>query len=127
MLVSSHILSEISQTCDRILVLREGRLVADGSEAELSRRVNTGTRLLLTLTGDTGAIPAWLNSQPTVSAVTVNSEQDGRIDLDIELTGDHRESLVGAIVTAGYGLRRLEDAMDELEEIFIDLTKEGEA
>ena len=36
-LVSSHILSEISETCDRLLVLREGRIVARGTEAELSK------------------------------------------------------------------------------------------
>ena len=48
-LVSSHILSEISQTCDRILVLLQGRLVARGTEAELRQKTGTGTNIVAEL------------------------------------------------------------------------------
>ena len=48
-IVSSHILSEISETCDRILVLRDGRVVASGSEQELSSQLLQGMRVDVTV------------------------------------------------------------------------------
>src|SRR6185503_6960614 len=51
-IISSHILSEISETCDRILVIREGEIVASGTEAELSSRLLEGGRTVITIRGD---------------------------------------------------------------------------
>ena len=50
-LVSSHILPEIAQTCDRLLVVRDGELVAQGSEAELEERLGVGTGIELEIAG----------------------------------------------------------------------------
>ena len=55
-LLSSHILSEISQTCDRILVLNQGRLVAQGTETELAGRFHIGGSVDLSLRGDATSI-----------------------------------------------------------------------
>ena len=126
-LVSSHILGEISQTCHRILVLTDGQLVADGTEAELARRFNTGTALLLTLTGDEAAVREFFDGRDGVSAFTIGRVDHGRIELTVELDVDARERLVSDLVGAGLGLRRLEDAQDELEEIFMDLARGGAA
>ncbi|MEC8424724.1 MAG: ABC transporter ATP-binding protein [Myxococcota bacterium] len=124
-LVSSHILGEISQTCHRILVLTDGRLVADGTEAELARRFNTGTGLLITLTAEEPAVRSFFEGRDGVVSHDVTRAEDGRVELRVELAADAREQLVADIVEAGFGLRRLEDAQDELEEIFMDLTRGG--
>jgi len=126
-LVSSHILSEISQTCDQVLVLKDGALVASGTEKSLSERFHSGKLLLMTLVGEEDAVTGFLSVRPDVASFDIQSVSEGRVEVNVEMTEDHRETLVAGLVGAGIGLRRLEDARDELEEIFLDLTKEGEA
>jgi ABC-2 type transport system ATP-binding protein len=126
-LVSSHILGEISQTCHRILVLTDGKLVADGTEAELARRFNTGTSLRLTLTGEASTAEAFFDGREGVVSHAITQSEGDRLEVEIELGTDAREQLVADLLAAGLGLRRLEDAQDELEEIFMDLTRGGAA
>jgi ABC-2 type transport system ATP-binding protein len=122
-LVSSHILSEIEQTCDRILVLRDGELVVDETHQTLAARLNTGNRVKLIVTGPASDAVAVLQAVDGVESVTVNSERDGQVCLEVTMAEDHREALVVALVQAGIGLRQLEDALDELEELFIEMNR----
>ena len=126
-LISSHNLPEISQTCDRILVLRKGHLVADGTEHTLAERFNTGRIVELTLTGKADAVAAFLDAHPDVGDYSFVGTRQDRLDVRVEMSADRREGLVAGLVGAGFGVRRLEDAQDELEEIFIDLNREGAA
>lgn len=124
-LVSSHILSEISQTCDQILVLHKGRIVAEGSEAELSERLQAKSRVKVALRGDAAAIKELLGSLEFIESHKI-SATDGEITrATLVLAGDRREELVAAVVSAGLGLRQLEDGGSELESVFLGLTKEG--
>jgi ABC-2 type transport system ATP-binding protein len=122
-LVSSHILSEIEQTCDRILVLRDGELVVDETHQTLAARLNTGNRVKLIVTGPASDAVAVLQAVDGVESVTVNNERDGQVRLEVTMADDHREALVVALVQAGIGLRQLEDALDELEELFIEMNR----
>lgn len=126
-LVSSHNLGEISQTCGRVLVLEGGRLVADGTPHELAARFNTGTALLLTLKASREAVEAFFQGRDSVVRFDIERDDNGRVDVRVDLERDAREDLVTALVGAGFGVRRLEDARDELEEIFMDLTRGGDA
>jgi len=126
-LISSHILSEISQTCDRILVLNDGRLVAEGTEDELAARSSGGSRLELEIRGSRAAIDEALASFPEAGGVTVVGELDGVVSLRLSLADDRRESLVAHIVHAGLGLRRLDEDAGELEDIFLNITSAGAA
>jgi ABC-2 type transport system ATP-binding protein len=126
-LISSHILSEISQTCDRILVLNEGRLVAQGSEEELAGRILEGRRLALVLRGERDALDAFLSASQQVERTDSLELRDGLLHLAVTLKGDEREAFVQALVTAGFGLRRMVDAEAELEQIFLGLTRESAA
>lgn len=124
-IVSSHILSEVEQTCDRILVLDGGRLVADGTEDELSRRFGTGNRLELDLRGTEGDVRAILEGHPAVRDVEVARVGDGIVRASVALDGDVREELVRALVEANIGVRRVEEGEGELERIFLRLTTEA--
>ncbi len=123
-LISSHNLPEISQVCDRILVLRDGRIVADGTEAELAARFNRANVVALTVRGDRERFDKLMAARPEVRSFEVRREEGGLIDAVVTMEGDDREALVAGIVGAGLGLRRIDDAVDELEEIFIDLNRE---
>src|SRR6516225_7309463 len=97
-LVSSHILPEIAQTCDRLLVVRDGELVAQGSESELEERLGVGTGVELEIAGPVEAVAAAL-----------------------------RPALAQAAVAAGAQLFRLDVSADRLESLFLRLAGRGAA
>jgi ABC-2 type transport system ATP-binding protein len=125
-LISSHILSEISQTCDRILVLKNGSLVASGTEDELSARLSGGGRLVLELRGDADAVVASIEAFEGAKSCTVQRVTDDVATVEVVLTTDEREKLVQHVVAAGFGLRRLDDADGELEEIFLNIMESAQ-
>ncbi len=122
-LVSSHILSEISQTCDRILVLNGGRLVGEGTEEELAARQVGGGRVALELRGELGDVRAALEGFEGLSGLEVEAGGGGLVKAGASLAGDQREALVAHLVAAGIGVREIRDAEAELESIFLDLTQ----
>lgn len=131
-LVSSHILSEISQTCDRILVIQDGQIVAAGTEEELTAKLAGGNRVLLTVRGEQGPILELLRKLPKVTLCTAVSVGDGRgvigrartdvHEIEVTSDGDVREDLARELVQAGHGLLQLRPAEAELESIFLRLT-----
>ena len=122
-LVSSHILSEISQTCDRIFVLHEGRLVAIGTEDELTARTAAGSKVHISIRGDQAAFEAWLRANPRVSSVAARPVH-GLASATVTLVDDNRESLLAELIAAGFAVRRVEEPDDELESIFLGLTRD---
>ena len=121
-LLSSHNLPEISQTCDRILVLNGGRLVAQGTETELARRLHTGLSIELVLRGDLAAVTALLRAHGEVASHEARALGEGLVEASVQLKSNSREALVAALVGAGFGVRRVADRSGELEEIFLGLT-----
>ncbi len=125
-IVSSHILGEISQTCDRILVVGNGRLVAQGTEAELVARTGGDTRVIVTLRAEAGAAQTWLDANPLVAKASQRGTVgEGLARFQIDMEGDVRERLLAELTQAGFGLRLVEAPRDELEEIFLGLTQEA--
>ncbi|HCH64275.1 MAG: ABC transporter ATP-binding protein [Deltaproteobacteria bacterium] len=122
-LVSSHILSEIEQTCDRILVLQGGRLVFEGEGETLRARNEGSTVLSLTVRGAADVAQSIVEAQADATIVELTETDGDLLNIRIELTEDHREALIHALVHAGLGLRRLEQEGDELEDVFVALTK----
>lgn len=123
-LISSHILAEISETCDRILVLNGGRIVAAGVEADLAQAAGAhGTRLTLQVRGAREAVEGAIKHVAGVQKWEAVDEPGGLLKLHVALAQDHRESLVAALVAAGVGVRRVVEDESELESIFLGLTQ----
>jgi ABC-2 type transport system ATP-binding protein len=122
-LISSHNLTEISQTCDRLLILQDGKLIAEGSEADLAQRLGD-TRVKLVVRGEAEAFDSWLSEHAHVQSHHLQSGESYPTAA-IELDGNHREQLVADAVAAGFGIRHVESLADELEEIFLDLMRQG--
>ncbi|TVQ91414.1 MAG: ABC transporter ATP-binding protein [Deltaproteobacteria bacterium] len=120
-IVSSHILSEISKTCDRLVVLHEGKVVASGGQEELMARIDQ-ERLVVTIRGQAEAFVDWLDEQGEVSNFTQRDAPEGLARFDVSLSGDVRESFLPAIAAAGFGLRLVEEPDYDLEEVFLGLT-----
>jgi ABC-2 type transport system ATP-binding protein len=124
-LISSHILTEISETCDRLLVLGDGAIVGSGTEEQLSANLLGARRVVVTVrpAGDTAAeaVAAQLRKLPEVTDVSVLGADEGGHELEITSTDDVRAALARALVEGGHGLIRLDRAQRQLESIFLQL------
>ncbi len=121
-LISSHILSEIAQTVDRILVIHKGRIVAEGTEAQLSGALGSGTRLTVIVRGKLASCEELLGKSELVDGYQL--DVDGElVTMSVTLKADDREGFVRELVEAGLGVRSVQDAMGELEQIFLELTR----
>jgi ABC-2 type transport system ATP-binding protein len=126
-LVSSHILSEIEQTCDRVLVLQSGKLVFGGTADELrGRSDSTATqKVRMVVRGEAEEASRLLSELDGVSDVTVTSDDAPMVTLQVTLTEDITETLAATIIGAGMGLRRIQGEEEELEDVFVSLTRDA--
>src|SRR5215470_3041928 len=124
-LISSHILPEISETCDRILVLGDGAIVGSGTEEELSRGLASSRRVLVGVrpSGTVDDAIAALRAVPGVTEVTAGGEVDGAQQLEVAAAEDVRAELCRALVETGHGVLSLGRAQHKLESIFLELVK----
>ncbi len=124
-LLSSHILTEISQTCDRILMIGRGEIVAAGTEEELVGQFAAGENLVLLLRGERDRVEASLAEDARVAEYTVQGELGGVVEVRVTLDGDTREDLVASLVEAGFGLRGMRSSEAELERAFLAMIAPG--
>src|SRR3954468_10899338 len=125
-MISSHILTEISQTCDRLLVLGKGRLLGSGSEGELATTESEIRQVTVTVrppTGDDpkGRIRKVLETVDGVKAVADPYEQGGGLLFSLSTTKDCRAEVSRAVVDAKLDLIKLDYSRSELENTFIRL------
>ncbi len=125
-LVSSHILPEISQTCDRLLVIQQGRLVASGTEEELTGQLIGGHQVKLQVRGDADEVTALLEGLAPVVSCQVRDTSGEVISLQVDTDVDARELLGKELIAAGFGLLHLGPAEAELESVFLQLTRDKE-
>jgi ABC-2 type transport system ATP-binding protein len=126
-LVSSHILSEISQLCDRLLVIHEGEIVAQGTEEELARSLGSSGTVEAEVASPGDRALELLRGVPGVRGAQLLCERDGWASLRVEAPGDLRPALVKALVSAGIDLRRIDAGQSRLESIFLRATQAKEA
>jgi ABC-2 type transport system ATP-binding protein len=126
-LVSSHILSEISQICDRYLVIQNGEIIAQGSEETLARELGGEGVVEIEIAGDATAAVAAVKQVPGVHAASVVHQAGGRAQLRLEASTELRPAIVKALVEANLGVLRVDKATSRLESIFLRLTHGKEA
>jgi len=131
-LISSHILTEISQTCDRMLVLDKGKLVGSGTEAELSKHEGEIRQISVTVRPPSGDDPKAqiikiLSAITGVSKVGESYEQGGGLAFSLSTQKDIRADVSRAIVEAKLDLLKLDYARSELENTFIRLVGGSDA
>ena len=121
-IVSSHILSEMHQMCDRIFVLHEGKVVAEGTEDELAAGLSGATTIDLEVRASRSQLQSALANVVGVTSHEVTREVEGILEVVVQLDSDNREALAEALVGAGVALRRLDHSNLGLESIFLQLT-----
>lgn len=121
LLISSHNLGEISQTCDRLLVIHEGEIVAQGSEEQLASGMGATGDIELDVRASAERIMTVLKSISGVNGIRVTRDEGGEVSVRVQGDGDLRPAIVRAIVSHGLDLLRLDRSASRLESIFIQL------
>ena len=123
-ILSTHILPEVAQTCERVVIINKGRIVAEDSPDDLTGRLHGAVTIQLQV--DTlGADPTGtLQTVAGVASVSVGKPGgDGRtIEVQSAQDVDVRRDLANAVVSNGWGLLEMRRARLSLEEIFLQLT-----
>jgi ABC-2 type transport system ATP-binding protein len=128
-ILSTHILPEVSQTCGRVVIINKGRVVAVDSPENLTSRL-TGSETMFLQVDAAGADPTpALTAVPGVTQVRVADTRGTVTSLEIESGQgrDVRRDLAAAIVNHSWGLLELRPMRMSLEEIFLHLTTEDTA
>ncbi|MBI5446382.1 MAG: ATP-binding cassette domain-containing protein [Deltaproteobacteria bacterium] len=121
-ILSTHILPEVTATCERIIIINEGRIVAVDSYENLSRQVGTSRRIQLTVRRPAPELRNRLMALPGVLAV--EPEGDGAYRVESGMDQDLREDVARVVVESGAGLLELAGVSVSLEEVFLRLTTE---
>lgn len=122
-LLSTHILSEAQQTCDRVLIINKGRIVAEDSPDNLQAQLTGGHRLLVRIRGEVGALKGELDGLPGVRDVR-RGERKGEIEIFTDSAEDRRPEIARAVVASGADMLELRTASYSLEDVFLQLTRE---
>ena len=135
MLLSSHILPEVSAICKRVLVINDGRIVADDKPDDLSEKLQHAERIEISVRG--AEAPAFINAMRDISDV-VDARSDQRVSIvqraeredfspfivDARPNVQASEQIAKTITENGWGLTNLTPLPMTLEEIFLELTTE---
>ena len=125
-ILSSHILSEISAVCDHILIISKGKLAASGSPEELQKMMQGTAELAVTVIGEQEQAQAVLDQIEEIEQYTFEeSSEEGSILIHIETKDDTdiRKSLSVALAGAGMPILSMNRSEKSLEDIFLELTE----
>ena len=120
--LSTHILPEVTATCGRVIIINEGRIVAVDTHENLSRQAGTSRRILLKVSRPGPELADKLLALDGV--LGVEPGEDGAYRVESCLDQDLREEVAAAAVASGAGLLELTGVAVSLEEVFLRLTTE---
>lgn len=126
-ILSTHILPEVGMTCNRVVIINEGKVAAIDTPENLTRRLSGSERIELEVKGTKSSVVNCLRAVEGVIGVEVN-DRDGRQLYAVECRAgvDIRAQLAAAVVRGGFDLLQLNAVGMSLEEIFLKLTTKEE-
>jgi len=123
LLLSTHILREVEATCDRVIVLQQGRIVDSAPLRELEERWCPATRIHLELRAKPEELDTFCRQLPDLREFKLRMEEEWAfLELDFGLDADPREDLFDRIRQRGWDLRELHRKRRTLEEAFVNMT-----
>ena len=128
-ILSSHILSEVNAICDYVLIIDQGKLVAEDTPEHLSEHFADKNRILLSVKGEREQIEEALEASEYIASYEVTGEYDGVLDVTAETEGteDIRDALFFEFADKKLPIVKMEMETHSLEEVFLKLTgREGE-
>jgi len=122
-LLSTHILSEAQQICDRVLIINKGKIVAEDTPENLQSRLVGAQRVVLRVRGDSDGLNAKIAKVKGVR--DVESKSDGSVEFEFGAGQDARPQVAKAVIQAGFELLEMRPIGLSLEEIFLELTRDN--
>jgi ABC-2 type transport system ATP-binding protein len=125
-ILSTHILPEVSQTCQRVVIINKGHVVAVDTPDNLTARLRGSETMYVQVDGNGADVGAALTRIGGVTRVAESDRRDGIVGYEVESEKGHdvRRELARAVVSSGWGLLELRPMRMSLEEIFLSLTTE---
>jgi ABC-2 type transport system ATP-binding protein len=123
-ILSTHILPEVSMTCNRVVIINKGRVVAMDTPEGLARQLKGAERISLTVDGPIEAVRNKIQAIEGVLSVQASEEVADSLatyTVECQLNSDLRRVLAATVVSAGWGLLDLRGVSMSLEEVFINL------
>jgi ABC-2 type transport system ATP-binding protein len=122
-ILSSHILAEVEATCDRILIINKGRIVADGTSGELRKKAEGREILKVGIEGgDVNEVFRALQDLDSVDLVSFVTKSDGLYEVQSKVSKSSKREVFQLCVDKGWYLTELTPSETKLEDIFRELT-----
>lgn len=127
-ILSSHILQEVSAVCDHIMIISHGKLIASQPTKNLTAMLAGSSTLNLTVRGSLFDVRAALDSVSKLNVLSAEPGEDGQVHVQIEFVedADPRESVFFAMAEAKCPILQMQVSSASLEDIFIELTTQEE-
>ncbi len=124
--LSTHILPEVSQTCQRVVIINKGKVVAVDTPENLTSRLRGSEAMYVQVDAGHASADAALGGIGGVTRVQRADERDGVVGYEIQSERGHdiRRALAQTVVTNGWGLLELRPMRLSLEDVFLSLTTE---
>ncbi|GAP06677.1 ABC-type multidrug transport system, ATPase component [Anaerolinea thermolimosa] len=121
-ILSTHILPEAQQICDRVMIINKGHIVAEDTPEQLQARLTGSQRVLLTVRGESQDVVPLIKQLPGILQVV--EKEDGTLEYESLPGQDIRPLVARKIIEAGFDLLQLQPINMSLEEIFLQLTRD---
>lgn len=121
-LLSTHILSEAQQVCNRVLIINRGKIVVEDSPESLQARLSGSQKVTIQVSGDDSGLDDVVKNVAGVGSVRIL--QPGHVEFETVPNLDVRPEVARAVISAGFELLDFRSNTLSLEEIFIELTRD---
>ncbi len=124
-LLSTHILPEVSVTCERVMIIDYGRIIAEDTALGLTRRLQGSDETRARIAGPRAVVLRTLEQLPGIEEVRPEPGADGVVTVVIRSTGgdDMRRALAERVVQSGWGLLEIRPLPMSLEDLFVRLVR----
>jgi ABC-2 type transport system ATP-binding protein len=119
-LLSTHLLNEAQNICDRVLIINQGKIVAEDTTENLQARLIGAERVVIRVRGEADELAETIKQVKGVRAI--ETKEDGAVEFEFASGKDMRPEVAKQVIKAGYDLLELRPLGMSLEEIFLELT-----
>jgi ABC-2 type transport system ATP-binding protein len=123
-LLSSHILPEVAQLCQRVIIINKGEIVATDSPANLTSQLQKTAKILLEVSGPSQALAQGIKDMAGVEKVSVENNGTSKFVIETDPSMEMRPQIAAMAVEKGCGLLELSRIQLSLEDIFMQLVTE---
>lgn len=123
-ILSTHILPEVTMTCNKVIIINKGKIVATDEQKNLSRNMIESEKIYVLLSSPPESVESEISEMDGVISVRKDTEEADAFIIEAQNNRDIRETLAKFCVEKNYGLKEIKRISLSLEDIFINLVTE---